>query len=116
MFHLATFILRSGWMNQHNSRYGYNLDELTNQSDLTQDLASTQGIRVIGKLASTTAVPFRAEMTMFRPRSVTSLKIHMGKIIKVTIGLAEPMKEGDTIRCLLMSQRSERIYNVAQRV
>jgi hypothetical protein len=55
-------------------------------------------------------------MAMFRPRSVTSLKIHMGKIIKVTIGLAEPIKEGDTIRCLLMSQRSERIYNVAQRV
>jgi hypothetical protein len=27
------------------------------------------------------------------------------------IGLAESMREGDTIKCLLMSQRSEKIYN-----
>jgi hypothetical protein len=59
---------------------------------------------------------FRAEMAMFRPRSVTGLKIHMGKITKVTIGLAKQLREGDTIRCLLMSQMSERIYNAAQRV
>jgi hypothetical protein len=49
-------------------------------------------------------VSFRAEMVMFRPRSPTCLKIRQGKIIKVTIGLAEPMREVVMIRCLLMSQ------------
>jgi hypothetical protein len=64
-FHLTTFVLRSVWTNQHNSRQGCNLDELTNQSNLTHGLASTQGIRVIGKLASTTTVFFRPQMAMF---------------------------------------------------
>jgi hypothetical protein len=40
----------------------------------------------------------------------------MDGIIKVTIGLAEPMREGDTIRCLLMGQRSWRIGKLTQRV
>jgi hypothetical protein len=39
----------------------------------------------------------------------------MDKFIKVTIGLVEPMRGGDTIRCLLMSQRSEKIYNEIQK-
>jgi hypothetical protein len=50
-FHHANFILRNAWMNRHNSRQDYNLEELTNQSKLTHDLASTQEIRVIGRLA-----------------------------------------------------------------
>jgi hypothetical protein len=29
-FHLITFVLRSAWMNRHNSRQGCNLDELIN--------------------------------------------------------------------------------------
>jgi hypothetical protein len=44
-FHLATFVLRSAWMNQNNSRQGCSLDELTNQLKLTRDLASAQGTR-----------------------------------------------------------------------
>jgi hypothetical protein len=43
-------------------------------------------------------------MAMFRPRSATSLQICRGKLIKAMIGLGEPMREGDMIRCLLMSQ------------
>jgi hypothetical protein len=43
-------------------------------------------------------------------------KIYKDGLIRITIGLAEPMREGDTIRCLLMGQRSGRIYNVVQRV
>jgi hypothetical protein len=39
-FHLATFVLRSAWMNQHHSRQGCNLGELINQSEQTWDLAS----------------------------------------------------------------------------
>jgi hypothetical protein len=42
-------------------------------------------------------------------------KLNKDKLIKVTIGLAEPMRESDTIRCLLMSQRKGRIYNGLQK-
>jgi hypothetical protein len=38
-----------------------------------------------------------------------------GKLIKVTIGLAKLMREGDTIMCPLTSQRSRMIYNVIQK-
>jgi hypothetical protein len=38
-------------MNRHNSRQSCNLDEIFNQSKLTRDLASSQGTRVIRKLA-----------------------------------------------------------------
>jgi hypothetical protein len=38
-------------------------------------------------------------------------KINKDKIIKVTIGPAGPMREDDTIRCLLMNQRNGRIDN-----
>jgi hypothetical protein len=38
--------------------------------------------------------------------------MNMDKFIKVTIDLAESIRGGDTIRCLLMSQRSEKLYNV----
>jgi hypothetical protein len=38
-------------------------------------------------------------------------KITKDKLIMVTIGLVEPMREGDMIRCLLISQRSGKIYN-----
>jgi hypothetical protein len=41
-FHLASFVLRSVWVNRHNSRQGCHLDELVNQSELTHDLAPTQ--------------------------------------------------------------------------
>jgi hypothetical protein len=37
------------------------------------------------------------------------------KLIKVTIGLAEPLRGGNTIKCLLMSQRSGKIYNVIRK-
>jgi hypothetical protein len=52
-----------------------------------------QGIGVIGKLDSTMAVSFKAERPMFRSRSVTDLRIRTrrGNIIKVMIGLVEPM-------------------------
>jgi hypothetical protein len=42
-------------------------------------------------------------------------KISKGGFIKVTIGLTEPMRKGDTVRCPLVSQRSGKIYIVVQR-
>jgi hypothetical protein len=42
-------------------------------------------------------------------------KISKGEFIKVTIGLMKSMRKGDTVRCLLMSRRSEKIYNVVER-
>jgi hypothetical protein len=44
-FHLTTFVLKSVWANRHNSRQGFNLEELANQSKLTCGLASTQETR-----------------------------------------------------------------------
>jgi hypothetical protein len=41
-------------------------------------------------------------------------KMNMDKFIKEMIGLAESMRGGDMIRWLLMSQRSEKFYNVVQ--
>jgi hypothetical protein len=67
-FHLATFVLRSTCTNRHNSSQGYNLDELINQSEPICGLASCKGIRVIGKLASTTVVSFRPEIAIFGQR------------------------------------------------
>jgi hypothetical protein len=40
----------------------------------------------------------------------------MDGLIKITIGLEEPMREGDAIRCLLIGQRSWRIHILTQRV
>jgi hypothetical protein len=42
-------------------------------------------------------------------------KINRDKFIKVMIDLAKPMREGNMIMCLLMSQGSGRIYNVIQK-
>jgi hypothetical protein len=42
-------------------------------------------------------------------------KISKGGFIKVTIGLTEPMRKGDMVRCLLVSQKSRKIYNMVQR-
>jgi hypothetical protein len=39
------FVLRSAWTNRHNSRQGCNLEELANQSKLTDVLASIQWFR-----------------------------------------------------------------------
>jgi hypothetical protein len=33
-----------------------------------------------------------SEMAMFRPRGAMNLKMHRGKLVKVTIGLAEPKR------------------------
>jgi hypothetical protein len=39
VFCLGTYVLRSAWVNRHNSRQGCNLKELINQSELTHGLA-----------------------------------------------------------------------------
>jgi hypothetical protein len=44
-FRLATFVLRSACVNQHNSRQGCNSKELLNLSELTHNLTSTQETR-----------------------------------------------------------------------
>jgi hypothetical protein len=92
-FHFATFVLRSVRTNQHNWRQGCNLDELINQSEPTQARHSHVWVG----------------------RCYRSKKINKDKLIKVTIGLAGPMREGDMIRCLLMSQRSGIIDNGIQK-
>jgi hypothetical protein len=67
------------------------------------------------KLARIVTGVFGAWHSHVWARSVTVLKISKGELIKVTIGLTEPMRMGDMIRCLLVSQRSGKIYNLVQR-
>jgi hypothetical protein len=114
-FHLATFVLRGVWANQHNSRQGCHLDELTNQSKLTRDLASAQGTRVIRKFARITAGVFEARHNHVGAKRCYGSKISKSWFIKITIGLPKPMRNGDMVRCLLVSQRSRKIYHVIQR-
>jgi hypothetical protein len=114
-FHLAIFILRGTWANRHNSRQGCNLDELTNQSKLTRDLASAQETGVMRKLAGITTGVFEARHSHVGAKSCYGSKIRKGGFIEVTIGLTEPMRKGDMVRCTLVSERSEKIYIVVQR-
>jgi hypothetical protein len=69
-------------------------------------------MRKIGRIA--TGV-FEAWHSHVGARRCYRSKISKGGFIKVTIGLIEIMRKGDTARCLLVSQRSEKIYNVVQR-
>jgi hypothetical protein len=50
-----------------------------------------------------------------RAKTCYGSKISKCGFIKVTIGLTEPMRKGDMVRCLLVSHGSEKIYNVVQR-
>jgi hypothetical protein len=68
------------------------------------------------KLASIAAGVLQARRSQIEARKCYRSKINNDDLIKGTIGLAEPMREADTIRCLLMSQRCGRIYNVFQSV
>jgi hypothetical protein len=57
----------------------------------------------MGKLASIAVGVFYARHSHVEAKECYGSRISRGKLIKVTIGLAEPMREGDMIRCLLMS-------------
>jgi hypothetical protein len=70
----------------------------------------------MGKLARIVTGVFETQHSHVCAKGCHGSRIRKGEIIKVTIGLAEPMSEGDMTRCLLTSQRSGRIYNVTQRV
>jgi hypothetical protein len=111
-FHLTTFVLRSVWMNRYNSGQGCNLDELSNQSKLTHDLASAQGTRGHEKIFYDRDSVFEAWHSHVWAKRCYRSKISKGGFIKVTIGLTKPMRKGDTVRCLLVSQRNGKIYNM----
>jgi hypothetical protein len=70
----------------------------------------------MGKLSRIATGVFEAQHSHVWAKRCHRSRISKGELIKVTIGLAEPMREGDMTRCLLTSQRSGRIYNVVQRV
>jgi hypothetical protein len=87
-------------MNRYNSRQGCNLYELINQSKLTRDLASAQGTGVMRKLARIVTGVFEARHSHVGAKRHYGSKISKGAFINVTIGLTEPMRKGDTTRCL----------------
>jgi hypothetical protein len=66
-------------------------------------------------LLSIAAGVFQARHSHVWARRCYGSKINKDKFIKVTIGLAEPMRKGATIMCLLMNQRSRRIDNEIQK-
>jgi hypothetical protein len=67
------------------------------------------------KLARIAMGVFEARHSHVGAKRFYGSKISKGGFIKVMIGLTEPMRKGDTVRCLLVSQRSGKIYNVVQR-
>jgi hypothetical protein len=44
-YHLANLVLRSAWVNRHNLRQNYNLEELINQLELTRGLVFNTRIK-----------------------------------------------------------------------
>jgi hypothetical protein len=69
----------------------------------------------MGKLARIAMSVFEAQHSHVREKRCYGSKISKGGFVKVTIGLTEPMRKGDTVRCLLVRQRSRKIYNIVQR-
>jgi hypothetical protein len=69
----------------------------------------------MGRLARIAMGVFEARYSHVRAKRCYGSTISKGGFIKVMIGLTELMRKGDTVRCLLMSQMSEKIYNVVQR-
>jgi hypothetical protein len=58
---------------------------------------------------------FQARHSHVWARKCYESNINKDKLIKVTVGPTEPMREGNTIMCFLMSQRSGRIDNRIQK-
>jgi hypothetical protein len=54
----------------------------------------------MGKLASIAAVVSQAQNSHVQAKKCYGSKISRGKLIEVTLGLADLMREGGTIRCL----------------
>jgi hypothetical protein len=67
------------------------------------------------KLARIAMDVFEARHSHVGAKRCYGSKISKVRFIKITIDLTEPMRKGDTVRCLLVSQMSEKIYNVVQK-
>jgi hypothetical protein len=68
------------------------------------------------KLARIVTGVFEARHRHVAAKRCYGSKISKGGFINVTIVLTKPMRKGDTVRCLLMGQRSWRIHKLTQRV
>jgi hypothetical protein len=69
----------------------------------------------MGRLARIATGVFEARHSHVSAKRCYGSTIRKGGFIKVMIGLTEPMRKGDTVMCLLMSQMSGKIYNMVQR-
>jgi hypothetical protein len=58
-------------------------------------------------------VSFRSDIAIYR-QGLLWFQNNKDTLFKVMIGLVEPMRGGDTIRCLLMSHMGGSIYNGVQ--
>jgi hypothetical protein len=70
---------------------------------------------VMGKLARIVTGVFGARHSNVGVRRCYGSEISKGGFIKVTIGLTEPMRMGDTTRCLSNGRKGRKGYHVIQR-
>jgi hypothetical protein len=70
---------------------------------------------IMGKLARIVTGVFRARHSNVGVRRCYGSEISKGGFIKVTIGLTESMRMGDTIRCLSNGRKGREGYHVIQR-
>jgi hypothetical protein len=68
----------------------------------------------MGKLARIVTDAFEARHSHVGANGCYGSTISKSGFMKVMIGLTEPMRKGDTVRCLSVSQRSRKIYNLVQ--
>jgi hypothetical protein len=69
----------------------------------------------MGRLARIVTGAFESRHSHVGVKRCYGCTISKSGFIRVMIGLTESMRKGDTVRCLLVSQRSGKIYNVIQR-
>jgi hypothetical protein len=81
-----------------------------------QPVKTNPWLGVRWKLASIAVCALLAQRSHVEAKKCYGSKIYKDKLIKVTIGLAEPMREGNMIRCLLMSQWAGRVTMWFERV
>jgi hypothetical protein len=67
------------------------------------------------KLARIATGVFEARHSHVGAKRCYGSKISKGGFINVTIDLTKLMRKGDRVRCLLVCQRSGKIYNMVQR-
>jgi hypothetical protein len=123
-FHLANFILRSAWVNWHNSSWGCNLEKLINQSELNRGLVFNTRImawvardeEVMRKLANvTTGFPLHAKNNQVLEKKFQGSMNKQGRTSRGSDLHSGPTRGSDMKMCHLWTQGAWKIYNMIQK-